>query len=90
MFRLWQASLPLTGLAPSTMNFNCIWLRAAEFIDNSLKDLTTVPLSLVLALIDTIAEFYASGPYLQETTQNTREQPNIVLAEKKPTEYKHC
>jgi hypothetical protein len=62
--------------------------KTAEFIDYALKNLTAVPLSPVPAIIDTIIESYASGLYLQKTTQNPQEEPNITIAEEKLLEFK--
>jgi phage gp36-like protein len=39
--------------------------KAAQFIDEALKNQTSLPLSPVPAIIDTISEFYGSGIYLQ-------------------------
>jgi hypothetical protein len=52
--------------------------KTAEFIDYALKNLTAVPLSPVPAIIDTIAEFYASGLYLQKTKENTQGDPILL------------
>ena len=38
--------------------------KACDFINDSLKGFVSVPLDPVPAVVDTIAEFYASGLYL--------------------------
>jgi hypothetical protein len=64
--------------------------KAADFIDSTLKGVATVPLDPVPAVVDTIAEFYASGLYLARNNlaDGQTQHPNVVLAEKKLAEYK--
>jgi hypothetical protein len=49
-----------------------------------------VPLDPVPAVVDTIAEFYASGLFLARNNlpEGQMQHPNVVLAEKKLAEYK--
>jgi hypothetical protein len=63
---------------------------AAQFIDDTLKGVASVPLNPVPEIINTIAEFYASGLFLAKNSlaENQTEHPNIALAEKKLAEYK--
>ena len=64
--------------------------KAAAFIDDALKGVADVPFDPVPEIINTIAEFYASGLFLAKNNlaENQTEQPNIVLAERKLTEFK--
>ena len=64
--------------------------KACDFINNSLKGVTTVPLDPVPAVVDTIAEFYASGLYLARNnlSDGQTQHPNVILAEKKLAEYR--
>jgi hypothetical protein len=64
--------------------------KAYDFINDSLKGVTTVPLDPVPAVLDTIAEFYASGLYLARNNlpDGQTQHPNVVLAEKKLAEYR--
>ena len=50
----------------------------------------SVPLDPVPAVVDTIAEFYASGLYLARNNlaEGQTQHPNVVLAEKKLAEYR--
>ena len=64
--------------------------KAYDFINDSLKGVTIVPLDPVPAVVDTIAEFYASGLYLARNNlaEGQTQHPNVVLAEKKLAEYR--
>jgi hypothetical protein len=64
--------------------------KACDFISDSLKAVVSVPLDPVPAVVDTIAEFYASGLYLARNNlaDGQMQHPNVVLAEKKLIEYK--
>jgi hypothetical protein len=63
--------------------------KACDFINDSLKGFVSVPLDPVPAVLDTIAEFYASGLYLARNNlaDGQTQHPNVVLAEKKLAEY---
>ena len=63
--------------------------KAAAFIDDALKGVADI-IDPVPEIINTIAEFYASGLFLAKNNlaENQTEQPNIVLAERKLTEFK--
>jgi hypothetical protein len=64
--------------------------KAFDFINDALKGVAIVPLDPVPAVVDTIAEFYASGLYLARNNlpHGQMQHPNLVLAEKKPAEYR--
>jgi len=64
--------------------------KACDFINDSLKGFAAVPLDPVPAVVDTIAEFYASGLYLARNNlaDGQTQHPNVVLAEKKLAEYR--
>jgi hypothetical protein len=64
--------------------------KACDFINDSLKGFVSVPLDPVPAVVDTIAEFYASGLYLARNNlpEGQTQHPNVILAEKKLAEYK--
>jgi hypothetical protein len=64
--------------------------KACDFINDCLKGIVSVPLDPVPAVVDTIAEFYASGLYLARNNlaDGQTQHPNVVLAEKKLAEYK--
>ncbi|MGE5575560.1 MAG: hypothetical protein ACM3UL_05440 [Ignavibacteria bacterium] len=64
--------------------------KASYFINDFLKGVGSVPLDSVPAVVDTIAEFYASGLYLARNNlaDGQTQHPNVVLAEKKLAEYK--
>ena len=64
--------------------------KAYDFINDSLKGFVSVPLDPVPAVVDTIAEFYASGLYLARNNlaDGQTQHPNVVLAEKKLAEYR--
>ena len=64
--------------------------KACDFINNSLKGFVSVPLDPVPAVVDTIAEFYASGLYLARNNlpDGQTQHPNVVLAETKLAEYR--
>ncbi len=64
--------------------------KACDFINNFLKGFVSVPLDPVPAVVDTIAEFYASGLYLARNnlSEGQTQHPNVVLAEKKLAEYR--
>jgi len=63
----------------------------AGLLEFSAKSLiVSVPLDPVPAIIDTIAEFYASGLYLARNNlaEGQTQHPNVVQAEKKLAEYR--
>jgi hypothetical protein len=64
--------------------------KACDFINDSLKRVVSVPLDPVPAVVDTIAEFYASGLYLARNNlaDGQTQHPNVALAEKKLAEYR--
>ena len=64
--------------------------KACDFINDSLKGFVSVPLDPVPAVVDTIAEFYASGLFLARNNlpDGQTQHPNVALAEKKLTEYR--
>ena len=64
--------------------------KACDFINDSLKQFVSVPLDPVPAVVDTIAEFYASGLYLARNNlaDGQTQHPNVILAEKKMAEYR--
>lgn len=64
--------------------------KACDFINESLKGIVSLPLDPVPAVVDTIAEFYASGLYLARNNlaNGQTQHPNVVLAEKKLAEYR--
>ncbi len=49
------------GVSPVDDELQLYLAKAGKFIDGALKNLAAVPLSPVPAIVDTIAEFYASG-----------------------------
>jgi hypothetical protein len=49
------------GVSPADSELTMYLEKASSFIDNSLNDTFDVPLDPVPQIIDTIAEFYASG-----------------------------
>jgi hypothetical protein len=64
--------------------------KATVFINDLLKGIVTVPLNPVPQIVDTIAEFYASGLFLARNNlaEGQTQHPNVVLAEKKLAEYR--
>jgi hypothetical protein len=78
------------GASPADAELSMYLEKAASFIDDALKDVAAVPLNPVPEIIHTVAEFYALGLFLAKNNlaENQTEHPNIVLAEKKLTEYK--
>lgn len=64
--------------------------KACDFINDSLKGVVSVPLDPVPAIIDTIAEFYASGLFLARNSlpEGQTQNPNMTPAEKRRTEYR--
>lgn len=63
-------------------------LKAADFIDAQLKNHeSTLPLTTVPSIIDTIAEFYAAGLYMQNNAEQEKAHVYIEYAEKKLGEY---
>ncbi len=71
------------GTSPVDGELQLYLAKTAEFIDDALKNLTTVPLSPVPAIIDTIAEFYASG-LLQKNRKHPRttQHRNITISKR--------
>ena len=78
------------GVSPADAELTMYLGKAYDFINDSLKMVTTVPLDPVPAVLDTIAEFYASGLYLARNNlaDGQTQHPNVVLAEKKLAEYR--
>lgn len=64
--------------------------KASALINDSLKGFVSVPMDPVPAVVDTIAEFYASGLYLARNNlpDGQTQHPNVALAEKKLAEYR--
>jgi hypothetical protein len=64
--------------------------KACDFINDFLKGVVSVPLDPMPAVVDTIAEFYASGLYLARNNlpEGQTQHANVVLAEKKLAEYR--
>src|SRR5665647_35512 len=78
------------GISPADAELTMYLGKACDFINDFLKRVVAVPLDPVPAIVDTIAEFYASGLYLARNNlpENQTQHPNVVLAEKKLTEYR--
>jgi hypothetical protein len=78
------------GVSPADAELTMYLGKACDFINDSLKGVTIVPLDPVPAFVDTIAEFYASGLYLARNNlpDGQTQHPNVVLAEKKLAEYR--
>ena len=78
------------GVSSADAELTMYLSKACDFINDSLKGFVSVPLDPVPAVVDTIAEFYASGLYLARNNlaDGQTQHPNVVLAEKKLTEYK--
>jgi hypothetical protein len=78
------------GVSPADSELTIYLEKASSFIDNSLKGTFEVPLGPVPQIIDTISEFYASGLFLARNNlpENQTQHPNVVLAEKKLSEFK--
>ena len=64
--------------------------KACDFINDSPKGVVSVLLDPVPAVVETLAEFYASGLYLARNNlaDGQTQHPNVVLAEKKLAEYR--
>ena len=64
--------------------------KACDFINDALKGIVSLPLDPVPAVVDNIAEFYASGLYLARNNlaDGQTQHPNVVLVEKKLAEYR--
>ncbi len=78
------------GVSPADAELTIYLGKASDLINDSLKGIATVPLDPVPAVVDTIAEFYASGLFLARNNlpENQTQHPNVVLAEKKLAEFK--
>ncbi len=78
------------GVSPADAELTIYLGKASDFINDSLKGVTTVPLDPVPAVVDTIAEFYASGLFLARNnlSEGQTQHPNVVLAEKKLAEFR--
>ena len=78
------------GVSSADAELTMYLQKACDFINASLKGVTIVPLDPVPAVVDAIAEFYASGLFLAKNNlaENQTEHPNVVLAEKKLAEFK--
>ena len=78
------------GVNPADAELTMYLEKACDFINDSLKGVVAVPLDPVPAVVDTIAEFYASGLYLAQNNlaDGQTQHPNVVLAEKKLAEYR--
>ena len=70
------------GVSPVDSELTMYLAKAADFIDNALKGVAMLPLDPVPAIIDTIAEFYASGLFLARNNllEGQTQHPNVVLA----------
>ena len=78
------------GASTADFELTMYLAKACDFINDSLKAVVPVPLDPVPAVVDTIAEFYASGLYLARNNlaDSQTQHPNVVLAEKKLAEYR--
>lgn len=78
------------GVSPADAELTMYLGKACDFINDSLKGVVSVPLDPVPAVVDTIAEFYASGLFLARNNlpEGQMQHPNVVLAEKKLAEYR--
>jgi hypothetical protein len=78
------------GMSPADAELIMYLEKACDFINDFLKGVVAVPLDPVPAVVDTIAEFYASGLYLARNNlpEGQTQHPNVVLAEKKLAEYR--
>jgi hypothetical protein len=78
------------GVSPADAELTMYLGKACDFINDFLKGFVTVPLDPVPAVVDTIAEFYASGLYLARNNlaDGQTQHPNVILAEKKLAEYR--
>jgi hypothetical protein len=78
------------GVSPADAELTMYLGKVCDFINDYLKGVVSVPLDPVPAVVDTIAEFYASGLYLARNNLPDGQtlHPNVVLAEKKLVEYR--
>jgi hypothetical protein len=78
------------GVSPADFELVMYLEKACELINDSLKGVVSVPLDPVPAVVNTIAEFYASGLFLARNnlSEGQTQHPNVVLAEKKLAEYR--
>ena len=78
------------GISSADAELTMYLAKAYDFINDSLKGMISVPLVSVPAVVDTIAEFYASGLFLARNNlpDGQTQHPNVVLAEKKLAEYR--
>ena len=78
------------GISSADAELTMYLNKACDFINDSLKGVVSVPLDPVPEVVDTIAEFYASGLYLARNNlaNGQTQHPNVVLAEKKLAEYR--
>jgi hypothetical protein len=78
------------GVSPADAELTMYLEKASDFINDSLKGFVSVPLVPVPAVVNTIAEFYASGLFLARNNlpEGQTQHPNVTLAEKKLAEYK--
>ena len=78
------------GVSPADAELIMYLGKACDFINDSLKGIVSVPLDPVPAVVDTIAEFYASGLFLARNNlpDGQMQHPNVTLAEKKLAEYR--
>jgi hypothetical protein len=78
------------GVSSADAELTMYLVKACDFINDSLKGVVAVPLDPVPAVVDTIAEFYASGLYLARNNlpDGQTQHPKLVLAEKKLAEYR--
>jgi hypothetical protein len=88
--RVMAAVTVSNGVSSADSELNMYLQKAFDFINDSLKGFVSVPLDPVPAVVDTIAEFYASGLYLARNNlpDGQTQHPNVILAEKKLAEYK--
>jgi hypothetical protein len=78
------------GVSPADAELTIYLEKACDFINDFLKGSVAIPLNPVPTVVDTIAEFYASGLYLARNNlaDGQTQHPNVVLAEKKLAEYR--
>ncbi len=78
------------GISSADAELTMYLEKTCDFINDSLKGVATLPLDPVPAVVDTIAEFYASGLFLARNNlpEGQTQHPNVILAEKKLAEYR--
>jgi hypothetical protein len=78
------------GISLADSELTMYLCKASNFINDFLKGVVSVPLDSVPAVVDTIAEFYASGLFLARNNlpEGQTQHPNVILAENKLAEYR--